>query len=1253
MAGTPAFEEALRLVLETSGTEGVDDLRQALVEMGVAAEDVGADTAKLVDKLADLNATAGKAEAFDDMMQTLGELEQRFDANQRAALELGLKIGETVEPSKELLNAQKALRAEGDKLQASLSKQWEAVAKADTELRELGVDTTQLAAGQQRLRTEATRTAQAFTEQAKASAQAAKEARQRNAQIEQSDASFRGQAKASTAAAESLRAYRERANQAARDTAELGTAATATSSILNKLKGAAATALGFIGFGKLVDGIKSIITEGSDAEQELAQLEAALAATGRQSEFTASQLATMRKQLQGGLFDDGQISAAQVRLLSYTNIVGKQFPAAMQITIDQAQRLGMSLEQSAEVVGKALQTPSKAMESLGKQGFTLEESQKQLIKQLEATGRVAEAQSIILDVLNESYGGAAAAAKVGTIAGLWKDATERFKDWKQEVADQGVLTYFKDQLTDMLATVDRLAKDGTLTRWAKQTADGIVTLANAGKGATQFVMEHSGAIITMAKAYATFTIIKAIVQLNSWRIALVASTRAQLANAAATDAAGRSAMTLGNILKTIPRAVPITVALLGLELVTKGLQSMGEALGEELGKNSALTKEAGEFSRQLREEMYREAVARKELANSLIQYRDVSVKTSAEVAAMTEAQRAAYISSLDGLKQYLSAQFGFLERQKELGIATDEQLEQLKAVQAALVGVRQGYEAVSEGVRVAGEALKSGIGSGAQLVVEQLRGIDSNARLASTEIGKLFQSLNFADSVALGDVGVALAHVADQGAAAGRNVRDGLLAALQQLSGEELLRFQEASKNAFSALPSGAISASAVLDQTLVAALQKLGVSADQVGLSFGKVGRDAIAAFSAITENARATSAQIETAFKAALGNVATLDEAKALGAVLEGAGQQGKVGFDQAARSAAALNARIREITNAMNPLNDEFGRLGIQSQASLNAARDSAKDAFEAIRRGAAQGKASIEDVRRAFASYSNTAREAVANSDKWKQEQVDAQLSIQGALYSTNTEFDRQGEKGAAAAQAVVQGSNQAVASLQQVQQAAAGAADSVAAVGDAAGGAGGNLASASKAASGFSMDMGQISAKTRELLNQMNGPQGFQQFANIWNSLAKQRRELQAYTEEQKSVLDGMDELSEKRRELQSKFDLVGEGELEQVLQIENQIEAKRAERRQAVRQETQDRLAAAREEAGLQAAADAKRVGASGGGNAEVLRIEWGAPSRSVAASASAAEREQAERLADLVAPLVLQKIARSRSVSIRSGGRS
>lgn len=180
------------------------------------------------------------------------------------------------------------------------------------------------------------------------------------------------------------------------------------------------------------------------------------------------------------------------------------------------------------------------------------------------------------------------------------------------------------------------------------------------------------------------------------------------------------------------------------------------------------------------------------------------------------------------------------------------------------------------------------------------------------------------------------------------------------------------------------------------------------MGVSFSAGGKDAIAAFGAVAESAIATGVQIETAFKAALGKVATLDEARTLGALLESAGRQGKVGFDAAARSAAALNARIREIQVAIDPLADEFARLGIQSQASLNATRDAAKSAFDAIRDGAARGKASVEDVRRAFRAYADATRAAAADSDQWRRDNVDSQLAVQESIYDTERSMQRLGD-----------------------------------------------------------------------------------------------------------------------------------------------------------------------------------------------------------------------------------------------------
>lgn len=1244
------LEEAIRVVIETQGREGVEALRLAFDDLGDVSVETAGKTTRLLDSLTGLNAAASKADAFGGMLDQLAELEREFGANQAAALALSLRIGEMEKPSRDVLAAQRDLRKEGERLKKALNEQWEAVGKADTELAAMGVNTSHLADSQQRLRTEATRTAAALTAQAKAASEEAAATRRRTQQLAEGDAAFRRQADASRAAQKSLAAYRDRAEEAAAGSQNLAGATESAAGWFGKLKAVAAGAVAFVGLNRVVEGIKAIIKEGSDAEQELAQIEAALHATGRTSEFTAEKLQALGKSLQTGLFDDGQINSAMVRMLSYTNIVGDQFSAAMQITIDQAQRLGISLEQSAETVGKALQTPSKAMEGLSKQGFTLSDSQKMLIKELEATGRVAEAQSIILDLLAESYGGAAAAAKVGTIAGLWKEATDRFKDWKQEVADQGVLTYFKDQLTALLGTLDRLAKDGSLSRWARQTAQAIITMAEAVKGTTQWVVDHARVIGLMAAAYAQFKIIGALMQLNAWRVALIATTQAQIANNAAVASGSRGIGKFGLLLRGLPKAVPITIALLGLEAAVGGLDVLKTVAQDIWKQHDPALKRAGEAQRAYVNQVRDSALELRKQAVSFAAYRGVVIKTAEEVSRLGEEDRQAYLKRLSGLEQYLTAQEGFLLMQQKVGLATAEELQDLGRITSRLLEVSTGFAAMAKGAQTAADALRSGIGGAAQLVVEELQGIDSNARLANESIGKLFSGLNFTNSGSLEAVGLALGYIASQGAAAERNVRDGLLATLQRLSGEELARFQGAAQAAFDALPQGAANAAAVLQTTLLAAMQSLGVAAGRLGVSFTGAGRDAIAAFGAITENAVATSTQIEAAFKAALGKVATLDEAKTLGSLLQAAGEQGRVGFDSAARAASALRSRLREIEVGLSPLTDEFQRLGIQSQQSLNAARDSAWEAFETIRKGAANGKASIEDVRRAFRAYADTAKSAVADSDSWRRSQVQSQLDVQGAIFDTGDSLHELGATGESAMGRVEHGAQKVVGALKEVKQKSEEAGGGVQKVAKGAADADKNLTNASVAAKGFSLEMGVVSAKTREMLAQMNGPNGLQQFANIWNSLYDQRQDLAKYKEEQEAVLKGMEDLSVARSALAERFDLVGPAELEEVVQIENQIEAKRLERDREARQAMEERRRAAEAEADAQAKADAARI-TSGGRTEQVLVIDWKAPSKEVLAGVTAREVQEAQRLANLVAPLVLQQVQKSRAVSVRRRG--
>jgi hypothetical protein len=171
----------------------------------------------------------------------------------------------------------------------------------------------------------------------------------------------------------------------------------------------AAIAAGFAGI-TIGSTFAKFIQESKDAQGEQAQLVAVLKSTKEAAGYSADELNEMASAM-SGVFSDGDINRAQTRLLAYTNVVGNEFPQALQAAVDMAARMGMTVEQAAETVGKALDVPAEGLTALSKQGFRFTEDQKKLVERLQDTGRTAEAQKIILDALKSSYGGAAEAAR--------------------------------------------------------------------------------------------------------------------------------------------------------------------------------------------------------------------------------------------------------------------------------------------------------------------------------------------------------------------------------------------------------------------------------------------------------------------------------------------------------------------------------------------------------------------------------------------------------------------------------------------------------------------------------------------------------------------------------------------------------------------------------------------------------------------------------------------------------------------------
>ncbi len=120
-------------------------------------------------------------------------------------------------------------------------------------------------------------------------------------------------------------------------------------------------------------------------------------------------------------------------MLTFTNVTGDTFDRAQKAVLDVTTRLhgakasGESLRGTSIMLGKALNDPIGGMTALSRAGIQFSDEQATVIKSLAKTGRMAEAQSLLLAELERQYGGSAeAAAKVGM--GAWKQFMNRIGD---------------------------------------------------------------------------------------------------------------------------------------------------------------------------------------------------------------------------------------------------------------------------------------------------------------------------------------------------------------------------------------------------------------------------------------------------------------------------------------------------------------------------------------------------------------------------------------------------------------------------------------------------------------------------------------------------------------------------------------------------------------------------------------------------------------------------------------------------------
>lgn len=235
--------------------------------------------------------------------------------------------------------------------------------------------------------------------------------------------------------------------------------------------------------------MKIIIDNTKEFEQVQKQLAAALQSTEHAAGYSQGKLndlgAAMAKVT---TFSTNDISRAQTVLLGFTNIVGEQLPEAMKRAADFSARTGASLASAAETMGRALDVPSEGMRSLQRQGFKFSESQIEAARQLERTGRIAEAQAIVMQELDATYGGAAKAAR-DTFGGAVEALKNKLGDLL--TGRDGSLNEARKGVEDLIAQLDSPSTQAafanitqmviTLAGWLVKAAEGFNVVKSAAE----------------------------------------------------------------------------------------------------------------------------------------------------------------------------------------------------------------------------------------------------------------------------------------------------------------------------------------------------------------------------------------------------------------------------------------------------------------------------------------------------------------------------------------------------------------------------------------------------------------------------------------------------------------------------------------------------------------------------------------------------------------------------------------------------
>ena len=205
------------------------------------------------------------------------------------------------------------------------------------------------------------------------------------------------------------------------------------------------------------------------------------------------------------LFNEEDFVQGAALLTSFTNIAKDEYSKVIDLAGDLATVNKGALKDSLLQLSKALNDPAQNLSALGRSGIQFTKAQKELIKSLQESGKLAEAQALVFKEIQAQYGGAARAAGSAGLAGALDTLGEEWRDLLEQLgeATNKIFTPLVKGLTQLLAAFNKL--DGP-------TKQFIATFALVAAGAV-------AAKIAFAGLTAVVNTLTASLLANPWALA--------------------------------------------------------------------------------------------------------------------------------------------------------------------------------------------------------------------------------------------------------------------------------------------------------------------------------------------------------------------------------------------------------------------------------------------------------------------------------------------------------------------------------------------------------------------------------------------------------------------------------------------------------------------------------------------------------------------------------------------------------------